>query len=137
MDVLPNLLLVAWLAPLASFVLIVFAGPKLGKHGVLAGYVATFAIVLGFVLSMTSLAIWWQQNPLEPQPPASETAHGETAGAHASHVRHGDKHYVAGDWYQLNPPGMKQKISVGYYIDALTIGMFVVVTLIASCIHFY
>src|SRR5262245_56815565 len=107
MDVLPNRLLVAWLAPLVSFVIIVFAGPKLGKHGVLAGYVATFAIVLGFVLSLTALAIWWQQNPLEPQSSASESAYGAKTDVHASHARHGDKRYVAGDWYTLSPPGMK------------------------------
>ena len=58
MDVLPNLLLFAWLAPLASFVAIVFFGPRMGKHGVWAGWLATLAIVAGLVLSLTALGIW-------------------------------------------------------------------------------
>src|SRR5262245_47898026 len=131
MDVLPNLLLFAWLAPLASFVAIVFFGPRMGKHGVLAGWVATLAIVLGLVLSLTALAIWRQENPYRP--PASH----DTADAAAHHADRPDKPYMAGNWYEVSPPGMTQKITIGYYIDALTIGMFVVVTLIASCIHFY
>ena len=31
----------------------------------------------------------------------------------------------------------KIRMSIGYYIDALTVSMFCMVTLIASCIHFY
>ena len=31
----------------------------------------------------------------------------------------------------------KLKLTIGYYIDALTIAMFCMVTLIATCIHFY
>ena len=31
----------------------------------------------------------------------------------------------------------KLKITIDYYIDALTVAMFAMVTLIASCIHFY
>ena len=42
----------------------------------------------------------------------------------------------AGDWYTLGEFG-KLKMSIGYYIDALTVCMFCMVTLIASCIHFY
>ena len=40
---LPRLLLLAWLLPLASFTLIVFAGPRLGRAGHKAGHVATGA----------------------------------------------------------------------------------------------
>src|SRR5205814_6782402 len=40
------------------------------------------------------------------------------------------------DWYLLGQFG-KLRITIGYYIDALTVGMFCMVTLIASCIHFY
>ena len=29
------------------------------------------------------------------------------------------------------------KLTIGYYIDALTVAMFAMVTLIATCIHFY
>ena len=42
----------------------------------------------------------------------------------------------AGDWYTLGEFG-KLRMSIGYYIDSLTVCMFCMVTLIASCIHFY
>ncbi|MFO0899876.1 MAG: NADH-quinone oxidoreductase subunit L [Pirellulales bacterium] len=43
---------------------------------------------------------------------------------------------VSGEWYTLATPG-KLRISIGYYIDSLTVLMFCMVTFIASCIHFY
>ncbi len=44
--------------------------------------------------------------------------------------------YYAGDYYTLGVFG-KLRLSIGYYIDSLTICMFCLVSLIASCIHFY
>jgi NADH-quinone oxidoreductase subunit L len=143
MDHIPNLLLIAWLAPLVSFALIVFFGPRLGKAGVFAGWVATGAIVLAGVLSLAAMFLWLGENKLpatEHHDAAAEKAHDD----HAAEAKHEPKPYRQGEWYQLAPAplfdnatGRELKISVGYYIDALTIGMFVVVTVIASCIHFY
>ena len=42
----------------------------------------------------------------------------------------------SGDWYTLGQWG-DLRITIGYYIDALTVAMFAMVTLIATCIHFY
>ena len=42
----------------------------------------------------------------------------------------------SGDWYTLGQFGML-RITIGYYIDALTVLMFAMVTFIATCIHFY
>ena len=42
---LPLLLALAWLLPLASFALIVLFGPRMGWSGKYAAYVATAAIV--------------------------------------------------------------------------------------------
>lgn len=42
----------------------------------------------------------------------------------------------AGEWYVLGQFG-KLRMTIGYYIDSLTVCMFCMVTLIASCIHFY
>jgi proton-translocating NADH-quinone oxidoreductase chain L len=134
LDVVPTLLLIAWLLPLASFALIVLFGPRMGKAGVFAAYLATGAIVAGAVLSLVAVGLWLQANPLSKEYEA--------------------KPYLAGDWYRLSPAPWKDasgqemkltdavsggelKFTVGYYIDALTLGMFVVVTVIASCIHFY
>ena len=78
----------------------------------------------------------------------SDAAHGghgadEVAGAHSGDAHAGDSHGESaaagpytGEWYVLGQFG-KIKMSIGYYIDALTICMFCMVTLIASCIHFY
>ena len=49
---------------------------------------------------------------------------------------HGDKPPYAGAYYTLGEFG-KLRLEIGYYIDSLTLCMFCLVTLIASCIHFY
>jgi NADH-quinone oxidoreductase subunit L len=117
---LPLLLGLAWLLPLASFVSILLFGPRMGKGGRGAAYVATAAIVTGFVLSATAMVCWLMKNPLV-----------------SGHEGHGvSPHAVTGDWYLLGGFGTLQ-VTVGYYIDSLTLAMFCMVTLIASCIHVY
>ncbi len=58
---------------------------------------------------------------------------------HAVEEQHGPNPpppYHAGDWYSLGEFG-KLKLTIGYYIDTLTVTMFCMVTLIASCVHIY
>ncbi len=59
----------------------------------------------------------------------------ETTGGSSENAHHGAD-ALADDWYSISPPGMPT-IGIGYYIDTLTVVMFVMVTFIASCIHFY
>ena len=125
LDCVPWLLMLAWLAPLASFAMIVLVGPRMGKAGHCAGYVATGAILIGFVLSMIALAIWLGHHPV------AAAGHGAAEHAAAHHAEP-----LVGDWYTLGQFG-SLKITVGYYIDALTIVMFSMVTLVAGCIHVY
>ena len=47
-----------------------------------------------------------------------------------------EKVYYAGYWYRLGEFGSLH-LDIGYYIDSLTMCMFCMVTLIATCIHFY
>ncbi|MFH1265355.1 MAG: NADH-quinone oxidoreductase subunit L, partial [Planctomycetota bacterium] len=135
--VVPLLLLIAWLAPLASFAMILLIGPRMGKAGHSAGYVATGAILLGFVLSLSALVIWVGHHPVaathhgEAEHGGQADEHGEAEHAAAEHVTP-----LFDDWYVLGEFG-SLKITVGYYIDALTILMFVMVTLVAGCIHIY
>ncbi len=158
----------AVLLPLISFTVIVLVGPKLGKAGELAGYVATGMIVTSFLLSLASFAIWVSSHP--PRAISHHVAHAEehtdedAGSAHSdeaeqSHDKdieheagqgsaaaaeqdgeheelHGPVAAVAGDWYTLGEFG-QLRLTIGYYIDALTVCMFCMVTLIASCIHFY
>ena len=143
--ILPTLLLIAWLLPLASFVAIVLFGPKMGEAGRLAGYVATGAIVAGFVLSLVALVGYWVPNHYSAAAATHEEVsaeHAETAENTAEEADHAGGHgaeppdYYTGQWYTLCEFG-SLKLSIGYYIDALTVAMFCMVTLIASCIHFY
>ena len=64
---------------------------------------------------------------------ALQEAHTEEGEEHATN---GPPEYIADDWYSLTEFG-NLKITIGYYIDTLTIVMFCMVTLIASCIHIY
>ncbi|RMF96155.1 MAG: NADH-quinone oxidoreductase subunit L [Planctomycetota bacterium] len=116
---LPILLGIAWLLPLASFTTIFLLGPRLGRNGELGGLVATGAILGSFSLSFISLIAWISQHPLSS---GGEHVHAIPA--------------IVGDWYTLAAFG-DLRLSIGYYIDALTVGMFTMVTLIASCIHVY
>jgi hypothetical protein len=61
---LPQLLGLAWLMPLASFVLILFFGPKMGPHGRNAAWVATAAIVTSLVLSLVAFVSWLGAHPV-------------------------------------------------------------------------
>jgi NADH-quinone oxidoreductase subunit L len=117
--ILPLLLGTAWLLPLASFAVIVFLGPRMGKGGRFAGALATLAIAAGFLLSATALVVWLGHYPL---------AHGHGEAAHVEPL--------AGEWYNLAQFG-KLSLSIGYYIDGLTVAMFTMVTLVATCIHVY
>ncbi|MHB9044508.1 MAG: NADH-quinone oxidoreductase subunit L [Pirellulales bacterium] len=136
---LPLLLGLAWLVPLASFVLILLAGPRLGKAGVLGGYVATGAILVSLGLSLTALGCWISH----PAPPtvdhtAAERESAEPTGGEPASQEHAavPPRYFANDWYTFGSFG-SLKMTIGYHIDALTVCMFVMVSLIATCIHFY
>jgi NADH-quinone oxidoreductase subunit L len=160
---LPTLLGAAWLLPLLSFFLIWLVGGRMGPAGKFAGYVATGAILGSFALSAIALATWVQEHGVFVE---GHDAHGEHHDEHdgkehkegadkdhddsahdgaahdgeahhalAEHAKH-EKTAYAGEWYTLAQFG-DLKLTIGYYIDALTLTMFTMVTLIASCIHFY
>ena len=141
---LPQLLGLAWLLPLASFVLILFFGPRMGPHGRNAAWVATAAIVTSLVLSLVAFVSWLGVHPAVAAHHGGDHAaahagdHADAAGHDADHGSHAVQPPVAysGDWYTLYEAG-RLKLSIGWYIDSLTILMFVVVTFIATCIHVY
>jgi NADH-quinone oxidoreductase subunit L len=159
---LPLLLGLAWLTPLASFVAILFFGPRMGKHGRNAAWVATAAIVTSLVLSLVAFVGWLGAHPVTAShhgadhgaahasdhhaaDHADAAGHGaaQAAAGHDAHAHAADAHAASavpaaysGDWYTLYEGG-NLKLSIGWYIDALTVLMFVVVTFIATCIHVY
>ena len=56
-ELLPLLLGLAWLVPLGSFALVLAFGPRMGRGGRGAGYVATGAIIVSFLLSLVGLFV--------------------------------------------------------------------------------
>ncbi len=153
---LPQLLGLAWLLPLVSFVLILFFGPRMGPHGRNAAWVATAAIVASLVLSLAAFVAWLGVHPVVAAHHGGDHAANHAAdhdADHADHADHADPDTAthdaphgghagvapvaySGDWYTLYEAG-RLKLSIGWYIDSLTILMFVVVTFIATCIHVY
>ena len=141
---LPTLLGLAWLLPLASFVLIVFFGPRMGKHGKGAAYLAVrgdhHCLVCCRLISLWSAGC--RQHPagsrrITARQRAAADGHRHRSASHAdANMVPPRRQAYFGDWYTLVAVG-KLKITIGYYIDALTVAMFCMVTLIASCIHFY
>jgi NADH-quinone oxidoreductase subunit L len=127
---LPLLLGIAWLLPLASFVVILFVGPRMGEGGKHAALLATGAIMLSCLLSFAALGSWVVQHPLP------EIDHSHHADAHEAVLSHASPQAITGQWYDLVSFDAA-RISIGYYIDGLTLAMFCMVTFIASCIHVY
>ncbi len=151
LDYLPVLLGWAVLAPLISFALVVFFGPKMGRHGRLAGYVSIGGILTACVLSFIALGIWLSVEGTgadllhHGQHDAShaESAHAESEH-HGAESQHGTAEHAParvprtlfGTWYVLSPPGVPE-IGISYYIDCLTVVMFAMVSFIALLIHIY
>jgi len=130
----------------------------------LGGYIATGSIILSACLSFFAMfGVWLPNHPLADASHHAETheeEHSEEDHANASSLspftliaaeiesHSGDSHdaeqhannpppkYYSGEWYNLCTFG-SLKLSIGYYIDTLTVGMFCMVSLIASCVHFY
>ncbi|MBX3438690.1 MAG: NADH-quinone oxidoreductase subunit L [Planctomycetaceae bacterium] len=70
--------------------------------------------------------------------PAPGEARGQSpdADAHAEHVNNPYAAAFSGTYYELARFG-KLRLAVDYYIDGLTVLMFCMVTLIATCIHIF
>ena len=127
MDTLHILLGLATLIPLGAFFFNLTCGNKLREAGKIrvGAYVSTIAIAFSALLSFLSLFIWlgggenW------------ENLNALLAGEHA----HFDA--ISGEYYVLGEFGDNLKLSIGYYIDSLTVCMFTMVTLIATLIHIY
>jgi len=150
-NILMSLLTIAWLLPLAGFVVEMYWlrwSHRLSKG---AAVCAASCIGAGFVCSFLALMYWgfdthWAALA-EPEHHASAhagDAHGHDAHAadanHTANTAH-DAHstrpkYYSGTYYQLAQFG-GLKLSLDWYIDSLTLVMFAMVTFIATCIHLF
>src|SRR3569623_1810640 len=118
---LPMFLGFAWLLPLASFTLIVLFGPRMGKHGVGAAYVATSAIVFGALFSWASLGLWLYNYGTTPAEHAAAHASADEHGEAAEHDAGDETHEALPKAYTNNLYTLGQfgslKITISKYID--------------------
>ena len=119
--------------PLASFVLIVFWGPRMGRGGHCAGYLATGAIIG----SAVALRPWRSGCGMIPR--VARPGRHADVGERAQATRSPTRRLIpsSGDWYTAGASSARCSSRIGYYIDALTVAMFCMVTLVATCIHVY
>ncbi|MGE3316877.1 MAG: NADH-quinone oxidoreductase subunit L [Planctomycetaceae bacterium] len=155
-ETLKTLLTFAWLLPLAGFAIEIFGGYWGDRRDKKAAYLAVACIFTGFVLSTAALVTWgkathWAALSAEvhhgaahhsvaddaahPAPAHPAAAHSEAGHAHAEGGI-SPKTAFNGTYYTLAEFG-SLKISLDYYIDSLTLVMFTMVTLIATCIHIF
>lgn len=148
---LATLLTIAWLLPLLGFVVEVFALSWTHRKSKAAAYLAIFCIATGFVCSSTALYLWGNGTDWAVFKASEHDGHGAHADpAHDAHAapHHDDHGHVAetheppkqtvfsGPFYTLAQFG-NLRVSLDYYIDSLTLAMFVMVTFIATCIHIF
>jgi NADH:ubiquinone oxidoreductase subunit 5 (subunit L)/multisubunit Na+/H+ antiporter MnhA subunit len=148
----------AVLLPLASFVGILLFANRLGRF---AAWIATSAILGAGVLSFLGLGLWLnhhfppvshghevaahssehgESTPSAGTKPGPGVAAHDSSTAHTATDSHATDHAAqplyTGEYYTLGVFG-PLRVTISYYIDALTVVMFCMVTFIAACIHFY
>ena len=156
MDIKACLLTTAWLLPLVGFAVEIFGGywshhaPGGRFRSRLAAYLSVGCIGGGFLLSLTALvfgisdfdlSLWDTHHASASEPTTTDAvaqfavSDAPAAGQEGTTEKKPDK-YVSGRLYELATFG-KIRIAIDYYIDSLTLVMFTMVTLIATCIHVF
>ncbi len=144
-DLVPNLLLAALLLPLLGFVIQIFTPmfPGFNRKSKASAGVAVFCIGAGFALSVAAFISWgtethWAVFSASEEHAEEGEAHSPDAEASAEPAEetHAKPAVFSGLWYTLGNFG-DLTIGLEYYIDSLTLAMFMMVTLIATCIHVF
>src|SRR5688572_11155486 len=115
-----TLLTLATLAPLVSFVILVFLGKRMGNP--IAGIVGTLFSCASFALSLVAM-IWWL---------SLDTANPAAVGSGGSPYLKVWDWIPVGQWISNN--GWLQ---LGLYVDSLTVVMFSMITLVAALVHVF
>src|SRR5262245_45804439 len=167
MEHLPTIYGAAVLLPLASFFVILLLAKQLGRYAawvattaiLVAGVFSFWALGIWLTNHFPQpVGHGGHEEPAEArsqkldpffvaltQEAGHQPAAGHEAPAHAAgEAGHGEHHAAeypvkTGEYYTLGqfggPKGLR--VTISYYIDALTVVMFCMVTFIATCIHFY
>src|SRR5450432_1684856 len=114
------LLTIATLLPLASFLILVFIGKRMGTP--LAGVLGTLFIAGSFACSLLAMISW--------------TSRPDTSswGYEISPINMTAGWIPVGQWPGQKHPGY---LDVGVYVDSLTIAMFSMITLVATLVHVF
>src|SRR4051812_2079680 len=112
------LLLIAVLLPLASFVVLVFIGKRMGNP--LAGWFGTLAIGGSFVCSIAAMISW--------------ISGGAGWGSGVMPINLPYKWLPVGSGLSQTNVGY---LDVGIYVDSVTVVMFAMITGIASLVHLF
>ena len=163
-DSLKWLLGTAWLLPLIGFVIEIFGASWGSRTSKAAAYFAVGCIGTGFLCSVIALLTWgnathWSalghdvaveahagepegagaEHPHEHAVAAGEAGHSGAAAEHGAGEHHANDPLAtafSGSFYELGRFG-SLVVSLDYYADGLTVVMFCMVTLIATCIHVF
>jgi NADH-quinone oxidoreductase subunit L len=140
-----NLLLAAALLPLAGGLLLRGWGRRLGRHGRAAGAVGVAIAVASFGLSLAALVRWVGQDGFQetnyveaftcrwvPVPASAPLAAPSSAPEHVVPSATADAAASGGV-----AGALAEGLAVGCMIDSLTIGMFLVVTLLNVLVHLF
>ncbi|HZZ45025.1 MAG TPA: NADH-quinone oxidoreductase subunit L [Tepidisphaeraceae bacterium] len=113
-----TLLLLATLLPLGSFTLLLFTGKRLSYP--LAGIVATAFIIASFACTIAAMIAWLNVTP------------ASVWGAGKGPI------FLSLPWLPFSlTPNHPSSLTVGIYLDSLTIALFAMVTTVAAAVHVF
>ncbi|MCS7168737.1 MAG: NADH-quinone oxidoreductase subunit L [Gemmatales bacterium] len=146
----------ATLLPLVSFLLLLIGGRHWGRA---AGWIATAAIGAAFVLSLIGATLylpysgWFAHHHHGHHHSAGHEKHEQHAGpAQKAGHEHDHEHVTLAQrepgvppwqggliWAKVSTgePGQATGLRLGFYVDGLTVAMFVMITLVATLIHIF
>lgn len=142
------LLTAAWLLPLCGFLVEIFGGYWSPRTSKTPAYLAVGCIGTGFLLSLMAMFTWvdaadidlWSfggdETRLDAVNGLAHNAEHDDDGHAEHHVNDPFKTAFSGSFYRLGKFGSLD-ITLDWYIDGLTVLMFAMVTLIATCIHIF
>jgi len=139
-----NCLTLAWLAPLVGFLIELLAGYwQQDRRSKAAAYWAVGCIGVGFLASVAAFV----EHRGYVHELRAEAGHHNGEHHNGGHIE-GEEQSAGHGGHAVTPPAFSGtyytlahfgdlKVSIDYYIDTLTLVMFMMVTLIATCIHIF
>ncbi|MEP3482326.1 MAG: NADH-quinone oxidoreductase subunit L [Fuerstiella sp.] len=123
-------LMIAWLLPLAGFVVQMAIGMTSQKPAIrkLAGYVAIACIAGSFVCTVIAFTEWGTSSNWSIWQDSAEI---DSAATNSE-----SKTVWSGQIYEVAAFG-QYRLTIDYYIDSLTMSMLLMVTFVATCVHVF